>query len=688
MRHLTLLLVAFLATCTPAGPRPETPDAAPAGPTLATGSLSVQGEREAADLLSRARRSLELNRLAEAERALTGVVERYPSSRVSVEALALRAGLRADEVLEAAPWTTPPDSGMVADTVAVDADAQGLPPMLAARARLARRDLERLLAVLPGEDERVGPTRLRVARVAAAQGEPGATLRAALSLPPGTAVTEGDETLVKEAVLRADPAAVEQALALADSTQPLAGPAFTAWARAQRMSGDEEAARRWAGRALDAGVVGRDSLVAAAVVTGRGLPRADDAPVPVGVVLPLGGSPAFQRFAQDLREGVEAAVEAWEMDRDVELVVLDDGGDIPTAANLVRTAETRGAVAVLGLLEDTTLAAADRARVDVPLISPTAYRVPDSDRTTLTLNGFDPGAAEALADWAASSGIAEVAVIHAAAGGSADEARLFQEAFQDLGGRVLGSFPYPPGVTFWQDQILAATGVEPDALVLPVPAEDLAGLAPQLTFFGVDTLGIRLLGTGGWTDPQLLREVDDRHTDGVVAAAPIRPDSADAGYRRFRDAYERRFQRGLVDGSVQALGYDAASLVFQGIFAGAGAPDEMSLALDRVRDLPGATGLLSVVDGRLRRAHQVVCLENGGSRPIFPGRLPVQEYRPWEPDPETDSVPEGPGRPDGFRCPLPTDTFPPLDSLRLWTPETDAVPGDTVLIRPDTTFHP
>lgn len=696
MRRFTLLAVAFLATCTPAGPRPEPVESAPAGPTLATGSLSREGERAAADLLSRARAALEQGRVADAEQALSGIVERYPSSRVSVEALVLRSRLRSREVLAAAT-VAGPDSTAVGEPVGDEARIdplesrpldEGLAPMMAARARLARQDLERLLTVLPPGDDRVGPTRLLLARVAAVQGEPGATLRAALSLPAETEVTPADESLVREAVLRADRAAVEGVLSRTDSIQPLAVPAFTAWARAQRMSGDEEGARRWALRALEAGAAGRDAEVATAVVEGRGLPRADDAPVPVGVVLPLGGSPAFQRFARELREGMEAALEAWGLDRDVELVVLDDGGDIRTAENLVRTAETRGAVAVLGLLEDETLAAAHRARVAIPLISPTAYRVPSTDRATLTLNGFDPGAAEALAEWAAAGGIAEVALIHAAAGASADEARLFREAFEARGGTVLGSFAYPPGVTFWEEQILAAAAVEPDALVLPVPPEDLAGLAPQLTFFGVDTLGIRLLGTGGWTDPQLLREVDHRHTDGVVAATPIRPGADDPGYRRFQEAYEQRFQRGLVDGSVQALGYDAASLVFQGIFAGAGDPGEVALALNRVQGLPGATGRLSVVDGRIRRAHELVCIENGSLPAIRPGRLPVQEYRPYEPDPETDSVPEGPGRPDGFRCPLPTDTFPPLDSLRLRVPGADTVPLDTLLILPDTAFHP
>ncbi|HSG47734.1 MAG TPA: ABC transporter substrate-binding protein, partial [Longimicrobiales bacterium] len=317
---------------------------------------------------------------------------------------------------------------------------------------------------------------------------------------------------------------------------------------------------------------------------------------------------------------------------------------------------------------ESTLAAATRTRVEIPLISPTAYEVPAGEPRVLSLNAFDPGAAEALAEWAAASGIRQVAMIHPSRGASADEARLFSERFQALGGSVLRSFSYEPGVTFWESQILGAAALRPDALVLPVPPEDLPGMAPQVTFFGLDTLGIRILGTGGWTDPRILEEVDPRHTTGVVVATPMRslPDSE--GYRRFRDAYERHFRRSLVDGTVQALGYDAASLVFRGIYAGAGAPGEVALALEQVRGLQGATGSLSVVDGEVRRLHHVVCLQDRTQHPIQAGQLPAQLYRPYQPDEETGVIPEGPGRPSGFACPLPLDTANPADTASISTP--------------------
>lgn len=665
MRVFALLSLALLAGCTPAGPSARPSEAEPAGATLAAGGLTAADEAAAAALYDRARESEAAGDLRAAEAAATRIVEEYPGSRVSVEALYLRAGLRARG----------------AGTVPV-AGADTLAGPLADRSRWegARQDLERLIAVLPPEDPRESGARSLLSRVLVSLGDGEEALRTVLSSSADGAVDLEEARWAGEVAAGLDAERLEALLAEADPTGSLYVGLAVSAARRLRLSGDEEGARRLAGMALAAGASGRDAETAAAIADGRALPRSDAGPVPVAVVLPLGGSPAFQIFSRELREGIEAALVAWGLDGEIDLVVMDDGGDVPTAANLVRAAEATGAVAVVGLLDDASLSEAARMRSSVPLISPTAYELPASSGPTLSLSAFDPGAAEALASWAAESGILEVAVIHASGGASADEARLFAERFQASGGTVVGSFAYRTGATFWEDEILGAVELAPDALVLAIPPEDVPGVASQVTFFGVDTLGVRLLGTGGWTDPRVLEMVEARHTDGVVVATPVRPDSASEGFVRFREAYERRFQRGLVDGAVQALGYDAASLVFQGIYAGAGRSEEVSAALARVTELSGATGRLSVVDGELRREHHVVCLEGGLQKPILPGQLPTQEYRPYQPDPETGAVPEGPGRPAGFACPLPLDSLLPGDTLL----QADTlVPADTFTLRPN-----
>ncbi len=647
MRFLLLVGLFALATCTPRIPGADPgSEPTPSGPTLAAAGASAEDEDAAQQLLETAQAAEAAERPGEAEALASQIVDSFPSTRASVDALWLRGRIRAE--------MDPPEG--------------------------ARADLERLLGVLPLEDAREGPARLSLARVRVAEGDTIGGLGDALSLPPGTPADSADRAWARDAVRGLPLESLESLLESGGGPgQPLGPTLLTSYARALRLSGAEEEAQRFATSALEAGAVGFDRETAEALARGERLPRpAGLGPVRLGLVLPLGGSPAFQDFARGVQEGVEAAVDRWGLTEDVELLVLDDGGDVATAADLVRSAQSQGAVAVVGLLEDASLQAGAEVRDEsLTLISPTAYEAPGAG--ALSLNAFDPGAADALAEWAAQNGLRQVMILHSSRGAPADEAMRFADRFQELGGSVLRTLTYEPGATFFEEQLQTVKELLPEALVLPVSPEDVPAVAPQVTFFGLDTLGIRILGTGGWTDAQSLAETDARHTDGVVVATPVRPDRESEGYRQFRDAYETRFQRTLVDGLVPGLGYDAASLVLQGVYAGAGAPADVSEAINRVEGFAGATGVWSVEEGRVRREHQVACLEDQTLHPMPEGLVPAQRYRPYQPDPETEEIPEGPGRPDGYLCPTP-ENLDALPADSLWTigVSPSAIPGDTI----------
>ena len=72
-------------------------------------------------------------------------------------------------------------------------------------------------------------------------------------------------------------------------------------------------------------------------------------------------------------------------------------------------------------------------------------------------------------------------------------------------------------------------------------------MAPQVTFFGLDSLEIRVLGTNGWIEEAMLSRVDTRHTNGVVTASAQPTEGEGEGYRIFVDAYESLYQRTLPD---------------------------------------------------------------------------------------------------------------------------------------------
>lgn len=448
---------------------------------------------------------------------------------------------------------------------------------------------------------------------------------------------------------------------------PLAAPVQVAYARLLNVAGDGEGARRYARAALESGASGVDSEIARAIVDGRPLPGLPVARI--GALLPLSGSPGLQRFAAEVRDGIEAAVHASPLgEGGVELSVLDTGGDPAAAANLLRTMEDGGTLGVLGPLEGATLdAALGGRRRPLSMVSPTVWDVPEGQGAVYSLGSDDRRGPEALAEWALSAGIRRVAVLSPVRGPGSGEAGVFRERFEAGGGSVLRVLGYEPGTTFFGEQMNAIRGLEPQGLVLPIPAEDVQAIAGQAAYFALDTLGVQLMGTGGWTDEAVLAELSERYLEGVVVATPIRPDSSSEGYRRFVEAYESRFQRTLVDPAIPALGYDAAALLLRSLESGARDPESVTRALREVRGLQGATGILSIEDGRVVRDHEVVCFDGRRRLPLAAGERPVQVFRPFgadEADEETGELPEGPGHPDGFVCPqLAPDTVTTQDPL-------------------------
>jgi len=474
--------------------------------------------------------------------------------------------------------------------------------------------------------------------------DPQAALNRLVALDRGLPVDlqERARELARGAVAALSPEDVAQ---VAESLPPetaVAGVVLARHARLLGATGDVQAAREAARAALESGANGPDSVTAATLLD----PEAEPLPPLEGMtrtariagVLSTSGSPSLQEYSRLVAEGIEvAAVSREGGGRAYEVLLRDDEGNATAAAQAVREVADEGALGAVGFIRDEALASAAQALADgFPLISTSARNARQAGPGAYSLAGADPVAAASLGAWAAEQGYARVAILHSQAAESVEEADAVQQALQERGTPVVGRYAYPARATFFQDQIRAAREVlrlqeirsmnlseedtlfveelDPVALMVPIPSEDVEYVAPQLTFFGLDTLGIDILGTSGWTDPQTFEVVDDRHTEGVVATAAVSAGPGAPGYRRFREAYEAHFQRTLVS-SVPALGYDAALLLLEAIGQGAATPAQVRQALEAIDGLQGATGILSVVDGRILRRQDVVRIVNGGTIP-------------------------------------------------------------------------
>lgn len=567
--------------CTPiGGPGPAPPEPPPAVmPALEDGGVSTTEALRAANLLREARDYLAAESFLAAAAAAREIVEDYPRAPGSAEALLLlaEADLGLGEVREAAD--------------AAEAFRQSVQPDHPSYPR-AGFLLASALARL-GDDEEAA----RVALDATTNEE--------------SSFLEAGKGVLRDALPNLTAEALSGLASSTEASHPLLDLVAAEASVAFYLEGDEDRAREWARRALRGTLDDRERTRARAVLTGD---REEllGRPVVLGAMLPgAEASPTLQQYGAWILEGIEVAIEeqAQNIDRPLQLEVAETGGRAEGGLDAIRRLEDSGVVGVVGPLLEGALSEAAEGRGEAfPLISPTAFSGADLDGV-LSLTGPDLMGAEMVASYAWDMGLERTVVIRPGTPEAELEASEFIRAFQSLGGIVSRDIVYAPGGTFFQKELQEAEAILPDGVFLPLPAADVRVLAPQITYYGLDTLGIQVLGTTGWASEEVLGEVDSRHTDGVIAATTLSHDDETVGFDRFRRAYESLHQKTLRS-QIPGLGYDAASLLLEALKDGRTSPGGLRDALDGIRDFPGATGTFSIIDGRVLRRSHLVRIQN------------------------------------------------------------------------------
>lgn len=616
-RFVRLLMAgtAFVAACqTVGGPVGDGAPTEPTGPApvvLLPGPISDVDQAAAATLLEGAEASFQARRFFEVIRTTDQLLEEYPSSDASGRAL----WLSAQAALETGD------------------------------ARRAEESAQRYVELLPAGDARRGTVFLFQASTFpdSAEARLDRLLRVEADATPGQLVEGG--AAVRALADSMNIAQLTGVLEASTSTGPLRSVAEARLAVTLLEFGRSEQAAEFARSALAGDLVGEDRAWAEGVLAGT-LPegRGRETDFRIGVVLPLGGPPALAEFAASIAEGVEvAAATVLGEDYTVEVILGDDEADPSRTTALVAELEAQGVHGIIGLLQDDDLLNASSARTTtIPLVSPTARSASRGGPSVYSLEGPDTEAAIAVASYAVSRAFQRIAIILPQTPEAQAEADAFERAAAYLGMPVVGRYAYEAGATFFEPQLRAARDqlrmrelgelalaeddtlhmelLEPTAIFMPIPPEDVEFLAPQAIHFGLDTLAIELLGTTGWTDPQVLEVVDARLTTGIVATAAVGAAGGTAGAIRFRDAYEEYFQRTLV-GNTPSIGFDATLLLLEALRPGRIAPEQVRASFERLDSVDGATGFFSVVDGQVSRRTQLVRIQDRVPVPLTPDTI-------------------------------------------------------------------
>lgn len=335
----------------------------------------------------------------------------------------------------------------------------------------------------------------------------------------------------------------------------------------------------------------------------------------VGVMLPMSGSPFMRQYSELIEEGVRAAVASAPQRDDLPVVrVIDSGGGLDEARQALAELEAAGLSAIVGPLQEAAVArVAEGRRRPVPMIAPAARELPESQAGVYSLAGPDPGPASALGRAAWEEGIRRVVAIAPSTAYARFEVETFREAFRMGGGVLAGAFYYPPGQVDFRAEVGELIRIDPDAVLLPLPslpAMDIPQVAGQVQHYGLDdSLSVEVLGTAGWSTPDVLRDVDVNFTEGVLTVTARPPGRPEPAYEDFVRAYETVHRKSLRS-DVPALGWDIMGLLLAAFRTGARAPDEVRAALEEIDGFEGATGTLAVENGRITRVYEVVVIRD------------------------------------------------------------------------------
>jgi branched-chain amino acid transport system substrate-binding protein len=145
-----------------------------------------------------------------------------------------------------------------------------------------------------------------------------------------------------------------------------------------------------------------------------------------------------------------------------------------------------------------------------------------------------------------------------------------------------------------------------DAVFLPGDFNQVAMIAPQLTFYDVK---VPLLGSNTWNAPNLTK-LADRSIDGGTFVDAFFLDSPDQNIREFVDRYRRRYQTDPSPFAAQA--YDATRIIIEAIRRGATTGRAVRDQLMEMQEFPTLTGPASFgASGALNRRLYVIHVKNG-----------------------------------------------------------------------------
>jgi branched-chain amino acid transport system substrate-binding protein len=313
-------------------------------------------------------------------------------------------------------------------------------------------------------------------------------------------------------------------------------------------------------------------------------------PEQIGILCPLTGE--YAALGQAMYDGGILALEEHSRATgdDLRLISLDTQGDGVRAVQAARRLiDEEGVLAIVGaLLSPTTIAVATLCEErGVPLVSPTATQETISELGRHVFQTNLTGDLEIRL--VAQVGVnvllkRRYAILYPRTEEGTRAADLFAEQVEGLGARVVASEGFERGVTDFKDIIERIRSAGPEALFIPAPPSEMRLIAPQLTFYDLET---QLLGPSSWNNSLLGREVGE-YLDRAIFPTDMAliPEAERA---RFEELWQRRYPS--TSSSPFALKtYFAVRSVLEAIHEGIRSREDLQAYLEQQLSFGGETG--------------------------------------------------------------------------------------------------
>jgi branched-chain amino acid transport system substrate-binding protein len=341
----------------------------------------------------------------------------------------------------------------------------------------------------------------------------------------------------------------------------------------------------------------------------------DKTPVRVGVILPFADSSASVRaLANSMMKAAELALYD-SGNRNIILMTAEDSGSPADAAAAAQKLLDQGAEIIVGPIFSASVGAVAPLARDrgVPVLAFSTDRSVAGDGVYLL--SFQPQSeVTRVIAYAASQGHRKFAAMIPQTAYGDVVAQTFREAVAAAGGAVGDVERFNPSAGAVMDPVAAIAKTDCDAIFIPQGGALLRGIAPTLSYDGVDNAKVKLLGTGLWYDPANIKE---QLLSGAWFAAPQpKPENT------FVAKYHAIF--GTEPPQLASLAYDAVSLV--ALLAPGPAYHRYTMAaLTDPNGFAGVDGIFRFhADGSVERGLAVLAVEPSGFAVISPAPVTFQ----------------------------------------------------------------